>query len=70
VQAHGYSLYTSFSERPGSFVPSKNDSVPLYMVSLPGKKSHGLIASALKYAGILIVQQYFLGPIRKKKTYN
>lgn len=54
IPAYGYQLYTSFSFHPYRFrwkPTAKNGRHPLYVVSCPGKKSHGLIASILKYSG-------------------
>lgn len=61
VRAHGYHLYTTFSRRKDRFrwdvdlLPkgkrtSNEDAAPLYVVALPGKKSHGVLASLAKYS--------------------
>ncbi|MGE3799696.1 MAG: class I SAM-dependent methyltransferase [Candidatus Kapaibacterium sp.] len=54
VRTHGYYWYTCFSRSPSRFLPdhSSQSSAPLYVISIKGKKSHGLIGSALKYSGI------------------
>ncbi|RZO51934.1 MAG: class I SAM-dependent methyltransferase [Sandaracinaceae bacterium] len=54
VPAHGYHWYTAFSAAPDRFVwPGlRGDDHPLYVFGCPGKKSHGLLASARKYAGL------------------
>ncbi len=60
VPTHGYHLYTTFSRRPDRFVldlPSSSPDDPLYVVALPGKKSHGVGASVLKYAHVLPVEK-------------
>lgn len=51
VRAHGYHLYTTFSARPDRFVYTRRTTGPLYVVAVPGKKSHGPLASVAKYAG-------------------
>lgn len=59
VPAHGYRLYTTFSRRPRRFVwdpPTSGPDDDLWVVALPGKKSHGLGASVLKYAHLLPVE--------------
>ncbi len=56
VPTHGYHLYTTFSRAPGRFLwdaPTATRDTPLYVVALPGRKSHGLGASLLKYAHVL-----------------
>ena len=56
VKTHGYYWYTCFSRSPSRFQwgrPSeKNHDLPLYVVSIAGKKSHGLIGSLMKYSGL------------------
>jgi SAM-dependent methyltransferase len=56
VPASGYHLYTTFSRRPERFAwdpPTARSDDPLYVVALPGRKSHGLGASLLKYSHLL-----------------
>lgn len=53
VPAHGYHWYTTISARPDAFAwegLSPPPDQPLYVIACAGKKSHGLIGSALKYA--------------------
>ncbi len=63
VRAYGYHLYTTFSRRPDRFrwdapLPlAPGSEAPLYVVALPGKKSHGLVASVLKYAHVMPVER-------------
>jgi SAM-dependent methyltransferase len=60
VPAYGYHLYTTFSRRPDRFLwdaPLASPDTPLYVVALPGKKSHGVGASLLKYAHVLPVEK-------------
>lgn len=50
VPASGYHLYTCFSARPDRFVRDRSGgSGPLYVVAAPGRKSHGLVGSAIKH---------------------
>ncbi len=55
VPAHGYHWYTSFSTArdrfrwPGFAYPSE---APLYLIGCKGRKSHGLVGSLRKYAGL------------------
>lgn len=56
VPAHGYHWYTTFSARPDRFVwagpwvrGGSGPEAPLYVLGAPGRKSHGLLGSALKY---------------------
>jgi len=56
VPTYGYHLYTTFSRSPRRFLwdaPPAGPEAPLYVVALPGRKSHGLGASLLKYAHVL-----------------
>ncbi len=56
VPARGHHLYTTFSRAPDRFAwdpPLAGADAPLHVVALPGRKSHGLAATALKYAGAL-----------------
>lgn len=52
VPTHGYHWYTTFSTAPGRFswegVRGHGDA-PLYVMGAPGRKSHGLAGSVLKY---------------------
>lgn len=61
VVANGYHLYTTFSARPDRFVwegpLAARDDAPLYVVALPGKKSHGVLASLAKYARLAPVER-------------
>ena len=54
VPAHGYHWYTTFSARPDRFAwegPGllRGPDAPLYVMGAPGRKSHGLLGSVLKY---------------------
>ena len=52
VPAHGYHWYTTFSSRPDRFRwegPRPDAEAPLYVMGAPGRKSHGLAGSVLKY---------------------
>lgn len=54
IRTHGYHWYTAFSAERGRFVwpgPWRSDEAPLYVFGCPGKKSHGVLASARKYTG-------------------
>ncbi|HEV8547887.1 MAG TPA: methyltransferase domain-containing protein [Polyangiaceae bacterium] len=53
VRTHGYQDYTSFSRNAERFVFERRGSTaqgPLHVVSVPGRKSHGIAASLRKYA--------------------
>jgi ubiquinone/menaquinone biosynthesis C-methylase UbiE len=53
VRSHGYHGYTSFSRNAEHFVfegYAAAATAPLHVVSVPGRKSHGLLASVRKYA--------------------
>ena len=54
VQTYGYYWYTSFSRSSSRFLPDRSDNPesPLYVISIKGKKSHGLPGTFLKYSGI------------------
>ncbi len=54
VPVRGYHWYTTFSLRPDTFRwESRPDpSSPLYVVSCRGRKSHGVLGSAMKYVGM------------------
>ncbi|MEL6343075.1 MAG: class I SAM-dependent methyltransferase [Myxococcota bacterium] len=52
VPTYGYHWYTTFSLRPDRFVwegPMSDRDAPLYVVGAPGRKSHGLVGSVMKY---------------------
>lgn len=73
IRAHGYQLYTSLSASPNRFRLSKNRNAPLFMVSLPGKKSHGILGSASKYSGLSKVwpmDSYDPHVLSAEDTYN
>lgn len=56
VPARGYYWYTCFSLSPNRFVWDRlkggEKETPLYVISISGKKSHGLLGSAMKYGGL------------------
>lgn len=56
VTAYGYHWYTTISTRPDRFawegVGRGADGGPLYVIAIPGKKSHGVAGSAFKYSGL------------------
>jgi ubiquinone/menaquinone biosynthesis C-methylase UbiE len=52
VPAHGYHHYTTISARPDAFRWEGLRQRPLYVIACPGRKSHGLAGSALKYLGL------------------
>ncbi len=55
VPAHGYHWYTTFSSKPDRFAwegPLRPADAPLYLMGCPGRKSHGLAGSLLKYTGL------------------
>lgn len=58
VVAYGYHWYTTFSRRPDRFRWEARDRAdrPLYVVSVRGRKSHGMLGSAMKYAGVAEVE--------------
>jgi SAM-dependent methyltransferase len=58
VQTHGFYLYTTFSRRPDRFVLDRGGAAsdPLYVVAVPGKKSHGRLGSLMKYTGLASVE--------------
>ncbi|MEO9037199.1 MAG: class I SAM-dependent methyltransferase [Gemmatimonadaceae bacterium] len=59
VRAHGFFWYTTFS-RSKSRYRSANDSAPaapLYTIGCKGRKSHGVVASAIKRAGLMPAEQ-------------
>lgn len=51
VKAHGYFWYTTVSLRPDQFVWRKlrGEGKPVYIISVPGRKSHGLAGSLKKF---------------------
>jgi SAM-dependent methyltransferase len=55
IPAHGYHGYTTISTEPRRFrwegLGERRDA-PLYVVACPGRKSHGLVGSFLKYGGL------------------
>lgn len=60
VTTYGHHWYTTVSRRPDAFRwegprlgawSLASDDAPLYVISCPGRKSHGLAGSVLKYAG-------------------
>lgn len=54
VPAHGYHWYTSVSAAKDRFVWDglAGPGAPLYIFGIPGRKSHGLLGSLRKYAGL------------------
>jgi ubiquinone/menaquinone biosynthesis C-methylase UbiE len=53
VRAHGYHWYTTISAAPDRFVwegPWDRPTLPLYVIACPGRKSHGVLGSLLKYS--------------------
>ena len=55
VRTFGHYLYTTFSRSKEFFRwegRSARADAPLYVISCPGRKSHGLLASVLKYSGV------------------
>ena len=62
VPTHGFHWYTTFSARPDRFAwagPWRAGSgahAPLYLLGCPGRKSHGLLGSALKYGGAVAAE--------------
>lgn len=61
VPTWGNHWYTSFSLRPDRFLwerPYPNGrNRPLYVIGCPGKKSHGLLGSVMKYTGFLKAEE-------------
>lgn len=52
VTTYGYHWYTTISTRRDAFRwEGLSKDAPLYVIACPGKKSHGLVGSLLKYAG-------------------
>ena len=61
VPAHGYHWYTSFSTRRERFrwpglLYSKD--APLHLIGVKGRKSHGVVGSAMKYAGFAVAEPF------------
>jgi ubiquinone/menaquinone biosynthesis C-methylase UbiE len=59
VDTYGNWLYTTFSRRPDRFALDARHApadAPLYVVALPGKKSHGVPGAVRKYLGLGKVQ--------------
>ena len=55
VRTFGHFLYTTFSRSKDFFRwegRTARADMPLYVISCPGKKSHGLLASVFKYSGM------------------
>lgn len=54
VPVSGYHWYTTFSQRPDQFrwEARPRSEEPLYVVSCRGRKSHGVLGSAMKYVGL------------------
>jgi len=52
VKTYGYFWYTTVSTRPDRFAwrPSKGGDQPAFIISVPGRKSHGLLGSIKKFA--------------------
>lgn len=61
VRASGYYWYTCFSLSPDRFLwdrlKGERSDAPLYVISISGKKSHGLLGSAMKYSGLARPEQ-------------
>ena len=51
VKAYGYFWYTTVSSQPDRFAwrRSKEDGKPAFIISVPGRKSHGLLGSVRKF---------------------
>ncbi len=52
ISTYGFYLYTSFSSRSDKFCWYISNKEPVYIVSCPGKKTHGLLGSFKKYTGL------------------
>lgn len=61
ITVWGNHWYTSFSLRPDRFVPEwpslNGRDRSLYVIGCPGKKSHGLPGSVMKYAGFMEAEE-------------
>jgi ubiquinone/menaquinone biosynthesis C-methylase UbiE len=55
VKAHGFFWYTTFSKSKTHFkyAGSNGDAAKLFTIGCKGRKSHGLLASARKFAGLM-----------------
>jgi ubiquinone/menaquinone biosynthesis C-methylase UbiE len=56
VETYGYHWYTTFSQQKERFVwvpPAHPAAAPLYVFGCPGRKSHGWLGAAGKYAGLV-----------------
>lgn len=58
VTTYGYHWYTTFSASKTKFKKSYKDSDPLYSIGCKGRKSHGLMGSIKKYAGMQKAEHY------------
>mgnify|MGYP002713052969 CR=1 FL=1 len=60
VRTYGYHWYTSFSKNKNRFKFSffSKDRPDLYLIGCPGMKSHGILASAKKYLGIMKAEEW------------
>ncbi|MCB9733449.1 MAG: methyltransferase domain-containing protein [Deltaproteobacteria bacterium] len=76
VPAHGFHWYTSFSRRadrfrwPGLAYP---EGAPLYLIGVKGKKSHGLLGTLGKYAGLAgaePMRRYEPAPVEGDASYD
>jgi SAM-dependent methyltransferase len=66
VHVHGHHGYTTVSTRPDRFAwePLRlGRDGPLYLISCPGKKSHGLVGSLSKYLGARAVPMEEVQPL-------
>jgi SAM-dependent methyltransferase len=76
VPANGYHWFTTFSKSRTHFRwagPFRSHSAPLYVVGCPGKKSHGLLGSMMKYSGLLPVERFKRlepSPVEGDPTYD
>ena len=57
VPTYGYHWYTTFSGSPERFKWERGTQGPLYLVGCPGRKSHGLLGTAMKYLGLTAVEE-------------
>jgi len=76
VPAHGYHWYTSFSTRKDRFKwpgPFHRADAPLHLIGVKGNKSHGVVGSALKYAGFAeaeVMKRYEPTPVEGDASYD
>jgi len=76
VAAHGHHHYTTFSLRPDRFQwegLGGGGSDPLYLIGCAGRKSHGLMGSVRKYAGLASAEpmkRYESRPVGLESTYD